>query len=341
MIDPFSDSRIDRIDRARVHQIYDRWPSLASEGFAAKVELPQGSVKKAFVLGMGGSASGGDIIAGWASDRAGIEVAVFKGKILVSDMSDSIAVACSASGETVETIDMLRTAVQRGARVLAISGGGTVKEEATRLGVPHIGMPKVDAPRYMLPFIVFSTLAVFNRGLGLGCEEEAEDAISAMGVERKKIVRSVPLAKNGSKRLALHLLRKTPSIYGARITQGVGIRFKNVLNENSKKHAHFDGIPDAFHNEIESWEDPTERFLPIFLRHPSEGDRDRTLADRMFSVLRGSGKRPVQVSGMGNTSLARLMTMAYRLDFTSYYAAIGLGRDPFPTRLIDALKKGA
>ncbi len=290
---------------------------------------------------MGGSASGGDIIAGWASDRSGIEIAVFKGKILVADMHDSVAVACSASGQTMETIEMLRAAVQRGARVLAISGGGMVKEEAAKLGVPHIDMPKVVAPRYMLPFIAFSTLAVINRGLGLGCEDEAEDAFSAMEVERKKIVRSVPLSRNGSKRLALALLHKTPSIYGARVTRGVGIRFKNVLNENSKKHAHFDGIPDAFHNEIESWEDPSVAFLPIFLRHPSESDRDRTRADKMVSILRKGGKRPIQVSGRGGTSLARLATMAYRLDVTSYYTAIGLGRDPFPTKLIDTLKKGS
>ena len=339
MADPFSTARVNRIDSRGVHSTYDSWPDLAREGFGVNVEYSRRPVKKIYVLGMGGSASGGDIIAGWVADREGVEMAVFKGQLPIGDMSDSIAVACSASGQTAETIHMMETAVQRHATVMSISGGGKLKETSARLGVPHIDMPKVVAPRYMLPFIVFSTLAVVNKGLGLGCEEEAEAAISAMESEGREVRLSSPLPKNSAKALALTLLHKTPTIYGARVTRGVGIRFKNVLNENSKKHALFDGIPDAFHNEIEAWEDPSTDFLPVFLRHSSETERDRVREDQMVVILSKSGKSPIQVRGRGRSSLAQLLTMVYRLDLASYYVAIALGRDPFPTRLIDTLKK--
>lgn len=339
MVDPFSPARVDKIDGRGVHATYEDWPSLAREGFRVKVELSRRLVKKAFVLGMGGSASGGDIIGGWATDRQGVEIAVFKGALPMADMSDSIALACSASGQTEETIRMMQTAVERHATVLSISGGGKLKEISAKLGIPHIDMPKAVAPRYMLPFIVFATLAVVSVGLGLNSESEAEDAFSAMESEWAEIRLASPAPKNKAKALALMLLRKTPAIYGAPVTSGVGIRFKNVLNENSKKHALFDPFPDAFHNDIEAWEDPRTEFLPIFLRHTSEIERDRVRADQMFSMLSKSGKSPIQVRGRGKSSLAQLMSMVYRLDMTSYYAAIALGRDPFPTRLIDTLKK--
>jgi len=121
----------------------------------------------------------------------------------------------------------------------------------------------------------------------------------------------------------------------------VGIRFKNVLNENSKKHSHFDGIPDVFHNEVEAWHDPTTDFIPIFLRHSLEGDRDRTREDMMVDMLSKARKGPIQVRGRGESSLEQLASMMYRLDLVSYYTAIGLGRDPFPTTFLDALKKGS
>lgn len=340
MSDLFSPARAAKIDAMGVHTTYEKWPRLAREGFAVKVELPPLKVRKAFVLAMGGSAAGGDIITSWLSDRPGLEAAVFKGQLPIGDMSDSLAIACSASGQTEETVQMLKEAVERRAKVIAISGGGKVKETSTSLGVPHIDMPEAVAPRYMLPFIVFSTLAVINRGLTLGCEEEAARAFEAMEQEGREIRLSVPEESNGAKELARRILDRTPSIYGARITRGVGIRFKNVLNENSKKHSHFDGIPDAFHNEIEAWHDPTTDFVPIFLRHSSEGGRDRTREDKMVDMLTRAGKGPVQVRGRGASSLEQLVSMMYRLDLTSYYTAIGLGRDPFPTTYLDALKKG-
>ena len=339
MVDPFPVQKVKRVDSKGVHATYEKWPSLARDGFRVKVELPARDFKKVFVLGMGGSASGGDIIAGWLVGRPGVEMAVFKGQLPIGDLSDAIAIACSASGQTVETIGMLKTALERKAHVVSISGGGELKEVSASLGVPNITIPKFVAPRYIFPFILFSTLAVVNRGLALECEEEAEDALSSMEEEGTHLGVGVAPPANGAKVLAAKILRRTPAIYGARVTRGVGIRFKNILNENAKKHALFDGIPDAFHNDIQAWEDPTDAFVPVFVRHSEESPSDSAREDEMVSILARAGKGPIQVRGRGRSSLAQLVTMVYRLDLTSYYIAIGLGRDPFPTRFIDRLKK--
>lgn len=341
MVDLFSESRVKSIDPTGVRSAYEDWPRLARVGFRVNVELAASDVKKVYVLGMGGSASGGDIIAGWLSDRPGYEMAVFKGQLPIGDLSDAVAIACSASGQTEETIGMLRTAVERRAKVITISGGGRLKEVSAELGVPHIDMPEFVAPRYVFPYIFFSTLAVVNRVMGLACEVEAEDALASMESEAENVRLKTPLPRNRAKALALAILSKVPAIYGARVTRGVGIRFKNVLNENAKKHALFDGIPDAFHNDIEAWEDPAEDFVPVFLRHSAENERDRTREDDMVDILAKSGKGPIQIQGSGKSSLAQLVSMTYRLDLTSYYVAVGLGRDPMPTKFIDRLKKGS
>jgi glucose/mannose-6-phosphate isomerase len=340
MKDPFSLSRIASVDSKDVRSTYEKWPVLAREGFHVEVEVAESIPKRAFFLGMGGSASGGDIISGWMSAKPGFDLDVFKGEIPAIDMSGALAVACSASGETEETIEMMRDAFKRHASVVAISGGGTLLKESERLGIPHIMMPKVVAPRYMLPFMVFSTLSILNKGMGLNCDAEADEAFFAMEREKSEVRTSSPLGENGAKAVAVELLEKTPAIYATRITKGVGMRFKNVLNENAKKHARFDGIPDTFHNDIEAWEDPRTDFLPLFLRHALESARDRAKTDSMIKILEKAGKSPLQVSGRGSSSLAQLMTLAYRLDMASYYASVGLGRDPFPTKLIDILKKG-
>jgi len=337
--DLFSPDRVDGVDQSRVHMAYEKWPALAREGFEVKVDLRRRGFKKAFFMGMGGSAAGGDIVASWLSARHEFETATFKGQLPIGDMSDALAVACSASGQTEETIEMLEEAVKRGATSVAVSSGGRLMEVAKKLRVPQVKMPEIIAPRYALPFIIFSCLSVINDGLGLDCGREASDAIREMGIEGREIGVGVPTSVNASKRLALQILDKTPVVYGSRSTRGAGIRFKNMLNENAKRHAIFDGLPDAFHNEIEAWEDPSSSYLPIFLRHPTETPRDRARADAMVEILSELKMRPVQVTGRGNSSLAQLATMVYRLDVTSYFTAIGTGRDPLPTKLMDWIKE--
>ncbi len=335
----FSFSRVKRVDTGEVYKAYREWPQQAAKGFEVKFSFPEGSFKKACVVGMGGSAAGGDILAGWLGLRRGVEFSVFKGSLPLIDMKDTLAIACSASGQTQETIEMMKTAAGENATVVCISSGGRLEEEARSLGLEHARMPKIVAPRYMLPFIVFSCLSAANRGLGLGCEAEAAESIDAMKEQSGSLDVETPFAKNGPMQLATKILGQTPAIFGDSVSRGVGVRFKNALNENAKMHAYFDRMPDLFHNEIQAWEGESDRFVPIFLRHSAEVESDSRKAEAMMRILSRVGHRAAEVKGRGTGILSQLMTMVYQLDMASYYAAIALGRNPLRTDLIDRLKK--
>lgn len=327
------------MDEGGVHNAYRDWPSLAQKGFESRFGFAEGAFKRACVLGMGGSAAGGDIIAGWLSLRPGVEFRVFKGSLPLVDMRGTLAIACSASGQTPETIAMAKTAARSGATVVCISSGGRLQEEASSLGLEHVKMPEIIAPRYMLPFIVFSCLTATARGLGLEYTNDALESIDSMRKQAAKLVADTPLQKNGSKLIASKIIGRTPAIFGDGVTCGVGLRFKNALNENAKMHAYFDSMPDLFHNEVQAWEGMDSSFLPVFLRHSYEDENEGKRADAMERILARLGSRPLEVSGTGRGILSQLMTMVYELDFASYYTAIALGRDPLPTRLIDRLKE--
>lgn len=339
MKDPFSLKRIEAIDRKHVHGVYSRWPELARSGLGVDVSIPRRDYRKVYVLGMGGSAACGDLLAGWLWNSHGVEAQVCKGTIQASDLTGSLAIACSASGETNETIVMMKTALERNATVVSTSHGGALASESRKLRIPHIEMPEVVAPRYMLPFMVFSCLTVLDEALGLGSAKEAKRAADEMEKVGGNLDIGISADGNSAKRLALHLLDKSPSIYGGRTTRGAGIRFKNSLNENAKKHASYDEMPELFHNEIQAWEDGARGYVPIVLRDTSEDERERRLADAFVRLLTASGKGPIEVAGRGRSGLSRLMTLVYELEFATYYVAIGLGRDPFPTALISRIKR--
>jgi glucose/mannose-6-phosphate isomerase len=341
MRDPFSPERVKKVDAMNVHETYSNWPELARAGLNASSGLERGDYGKVYVLGMGGSAAAGDLLASWLLCRHGIETEVCKGVIPASDMSGCLAIVCSASGMTEETISMMKTAIERHATLVSTSHGGRLAAESKTSGVPHIQMPEIVAPRYMLPFMVFSCLSAVDSALGLDSVAEAEEAISDMRGLWDRVGPSVPLEGNPSKEMALRLMKKTAAIYGTCATRGAGIRFKNELNENSKRFACYDEMPELFHNEIQAWDDPRGDLVPVLLRDGMEGKRESRLADFFAKMLSSMKKDPIQVRMAGDNYLSRLMTMVYELDMASYFVAIGNGRDPFPTPLITKLKKSA
>lgn len=338
MADPFGRSRMSRVDRSGIYSAYEEWPILAERGFGVSGEIQSGEYRRVAFLAVGGSASAGDIISGWLAARGGVEVSVFKGSLPRLDMRGTLVLACSASGGTLETIKMMERAADYGAAVVAVSSGGELVDKAVAAGFPHVEVPKAKAPRYMLPFMLFASLRVIDSACGLRSESEVAEAIAGMEDEWDKVKAEVPPAHNPAKGMAAQLRRATPKVYGTSLTRGVGVRFCNAVNENAKANAFFEEVPEAMHNDVESWETPDRRFVPVLLRCAAD---DRLLADRMgwfASAIRKKGAAPVEVQGEGASPLAQLVTLAYRLDMASYYLAMAKGVDPLPTRLLTSLR---
>lgn len=338
MPDRLSLAKVKKRDEIAVYEAYRNWPKLAQQGLRIEFDPPKKKFWRVVVMGMGGSASGGDILTGWIRTKGTGEMSVCKGHVPFHEMSDSLAIVYSVSGQTRETVEMLKTAVQRNATVVSISSGGRILELSKSLGVPHLTMPPVLAPRYVLPFVLFSCFAIANKALELNCESDALEAIREMQALSEEIGMEDGSAMGGVRRLARLLLRKVPVIYGTTVTRGAAIRFKNALNENAKEHALVDIIPEIFHNEVETWQFPSRGFVPVFLRHSLEEEYVRRRVDYMIELLKEMHRNPVEFSGEGTNSLSELVRLVYELDLVSYYLALSLGRDPLPTTFIDRLK---
>ncbi len=122
------------------------------------------------------------------------------------------------------------------------------------------------------------------------------------------------------------------------MTKSIAERFKDCLNENAKMNASWDCGPELFHNEVEVWETPERKMVPIFLRHTAEPKYERMRLDSFVDILGMKGIRSLEIHGKGKGNLAQLVTLAYQVDFATYYAAIIRGVEPSSIKLIDRLK---
>ncbi|MDG6926128.1 MAG: hypothetical protein JRN09_06200 [Nitrososphaerota archaeon] len=333
-------NRIRGSDPKKVYELYESWPARAEETLRRKVEVPAKKYQRVAYLAVGGSATAGDIISDWLLSSSGVEVSVFRGALPKLDFEDTLVIICSTSGDTVETLRMAEMVRRHRAQVVTISHNGRLKEMAEKEGLAHVEIDLAKAPRYSLPYSLFTSISVLRAASLLsGIEWEIDDAISTMKSVGKKIAVASPASENAAKQVALRMGAAEPCIYASSVTKSVARRFKNSLNENAKMHARFDSAPDIFHNEVEAWEGSGTNQQPITLRRSKDPPFETRAMEAFEKILRSRGIEPIRTDATGETNLAQLVSLCYTLDFASYYSAILKGVEPFEIPLIDQLKK--
>ena len=292
--------------------------------------------------GMGGSAVSGDVVRSVFVERLGFPIEVSRSPVLPEHCGPHTLVVCSSySGNTAETLAAFREAIHRGCRVLVVTSGGTIADEAADAGVPTVRVPPGYQPRAALGHLAFASLAALETiGLLPPLEADVAEAVAEVGEALGEIGPDVLTSDNAAKSLAARIGERSPVIWGA---DGIGAvaaaRWKTQMNENGKVPAFWSSMSELNHNEVVGWTAPYgERFFVVALRHDGE---DRQLPPRFplsYDIARSAGAEVEEVHARGTSSLARLMSLIIVGDLTSVYLAIAHGVDPTPVPVIERLK---
>jgi glucose/mannose-6-phosphate isomerase len=309
--------------------------------------LKANGLRHIVISGLGGSAIGGDILRtlSWKSSSFSItvnrhyELPGWAGK-------DALVVCSSYSGNTEETLSVFRQALAQKIKILVLSSGGKLLEQAKKKKIPYCEVPGGLPPRAAAPGYSFITLltALEQGGLLPSQEDSFQESMGLLVDLAQQYGLMRPTDKNPAKQLALFFFGKLPLLYaGQDYFESVALRWKGQLNENAKQIALMNMIPEMNHNEILgfSFAEPLSRKMAgLLLRHP-QGDHPQIA--RRFDILKGilqsktAGVKEVQAQG--KSLLAQMFSVIYLGDFVSFYLACLKGVDPTPNVLIDALKE--
>lgn len=301
-------------------------------------------VDKAIVLGMGGSAIGGDLLRSLVLLENTLPVWVHRGYDPPPFQdNNTLLIVSSYSGNTEETLSSFAESLATEARKLAITGGGKLRAMAEKEGIPVFPIDYQAPPRAAFAHSFIPLLGIFHN-LGLLQDKSAalSEAVQVMTRLLPELVESVPLVSNPAKQLATRLSGKLAVIYGAQLFSEVARRWKGQFNENGKTWAFHEVFPELNHNAIVGYEFPSnikDRILVILLHSPS---LHRRILDRYrltSEILTLAGISHEWVEAKGNTPLAQMMSLVLFGDYVSFYLALLNGVDPTPVRPIDYLKK--
>jgi glucose/mannose-6-phosphate isomerase len=312
---------------------------------ATAFPLPErlATARNVVVLGMGGSAIGGDLVGALVTPESRIPFEICRGYSLPGFVdSQTLVIASSYSGNTEETLSCFAQSVARGAKNLVITTGGKLKELGEANHVPTFVFDYRSPPRAALPYSFVALLCFMDRlGFLKGGSAAIAGLPSILRSQARSLEESIPTASNPAKKLAHQLHNRIAVIYGAELTAEAAHRWKTQVNENSKAWAFYDVLPEMNHNSVVGYEFPAalnkEMFVTL-LESPFLSDRVRVRYEVVQRLLARAGIDHASVSGVGDSRIAQLMSLVLLGDYVSYYLAILYGTNPGPVKVIDYLK---
>lgn len=313
---------------------------------SSKLLLPSGyaDVNKVVILGMGGSAIGGDLLRGLTASLSRPLVLVQRDYDLPGWVDDqTLVIGASYSGNTEETLSGFTQALKKNCKKLVISTGGRLTELARQNGVPVFVIEHVSPPRAALGYSLLPLLAIMqNLGFISGMAAEVDGMVSALKMMCQSWQDDSPQEHNQAKMLATRLYGKVVVVYGAGILTDVARRWKTQINENSKQWAFFETLPELNHNAVLGYRYPDgmrDRLYVLLLRCQSLHPRTLIRYKVTGELLEKSGIPYQYLDSQGGNDLKHVMNLVLLGDWVSYYLAMLNGIDPSPVPEIDLLKR--
>ncbi len=302
------------------------------------------NIDKVLVLGMGGSAIGGDLVRSLVEGESRVPVMVHRDYALPAYADDNTLMLFSSySGNTEETLSGFAAALKLDSKKLALTTGCKLAEKAKEAGVPVFHIDYKGQPRAALGWSFIPTLGVLQK-LGL-IQDKENDVVEAMEVLKtmvEELNESVPEAKNLAKQMARRFYSRLPVVYGTGITSEVAHRWKTQVNENSKAWAFYEVLPEMNHNATVGFPYPPElakQMQVVFLRSSLMNERVKLRYEITGELLNRADVPHEYLDSRGRGALAQMLGLISFGDFVSYYLAILYGIDPSPVEVIDYLKR--
>jgi glucose/mannose-6-phosphate isomerase len=318
--------------------LVEQFPSQLSKaieiGRSAKLRAAKNEIRNVLITGLGGSGIGGTIISELAFPECPVPVQVSKGYFIPSyTNANTLVIVSSYSGNTEETLACMKQAFEKGASVCAITSGGAVEEFAKTNNLDCILIPGGMPPRSCLGYSLTQLVAILSHHQLISADHlgNIEKANALISKKQDDIIAQ-------SKSIAQFLLGKIPVIYSTTLFEGVAIRFRQQLNENSKVLCWHHVIPEMNHNELVGWAGGTEEYAVIVFRDSSEYERNAYRIQLNKEIITRYTPHYLEILTEGNSYLEKAVYLIHLGDWISVELASLRGVDPVEVNVINFLK---
>jgi glucose/mannose-6-phosphate isomerase len=292
------------------------------------------AISNVLITGLGGSGIGGTIVSKIVASYASVPIVVNNDYTIPDFVSpETLVIACSYSGNTEETLSAFDLALEKEAEIACLTSGGELKKRAEKLGLNLVLMPGGDPPRTTLGWSSPQIFAILEHYgvIDDRFRESLENTPDFLLDHQFEI-------KTKAKLLAENLHTNTPVIYSDDAYEGIAIRMRQQINENSKSLCWHHKFPEMNHNELVGWASGNDKLAVIILRSSDDHPQTQKRMELCKGIFSKYTKNINEVYAKGDDQLMRSYFLIHFVDWVSLYLADMYGVDSIEVNVIDYLK---
>ena len=303
-------------------------------GDASNLKKSDKKFNNILICGLGGSGIGGTIINDIISSKANIPILATKDYSIPNFVDENtLVIASSYSGNTEETIYALEKCQNRNTEICIITSGGKLKTIAEENNYNHIIIPGGHPPRAMFGYAFTELFYVLNHYgiIDNSFKSDFTNSISLLNSEKEDI-------QDKAMELAKKMYQKTPVIYVAQGFEGVAVRFRQQINENSKMLCWHHIVPEMNHNELLGWRTNVDDLAVVYFRNKSDFDRNQIRMDINRQVISKFTNNITEVWSKGESQIENTLYHINFGDWVSWYLSEMNNVDAIEIDVINFLK---
>jgi len=291
-------------------------------------------IRNVLICGLGGSGIGGTIVNDIVSLKARIPISATKDYSIPNFVNENtLVIANSYSGNTEETLYALEKCQTRGAEIAVITSGGKLKTIAEENNYTKIIIPGAQPPRAMFGYAFTELFFILNhyKIIDGSFKADFEKAITLLDAEKADIQKQ-------AMGLAKKMYQQTPVIYVANGFEGVAVRFRQQINENSKMLCWHHVIPEMNHNELLGWRTNVSNLAVVYFRNKLDYDRNQIRMDINKKVISKFTENITEIWSKGNSLIENSLYHINLGDWVSWYLSEMNNVDAIEIDVINFLK---
>ncbi len=300
----------------------------------AAVLTKKNNIQNIVVTGLGGSGIGGTILSELVQAECPVPIIINKDYFLPDFVNErTLLVISSYSGNTEETLSAMHQALTKKAQIVCVTSGGKVQEVAQKHQLDTILIPGGHPPRSCIGYSLVQLLKIiqFNEFVKTDLLEQVKNTIALLDAEKA----SIKLEANN---IAKILLNKIAVIYSLGTCEGVAVRFRQQINENSKALCWHHTFPEMNHNELVGWTEKNDSLAVVTFRTSFDYERTIKRYDICKSLFAKYSNSVTDITAKGNSKTEQFFYLINIGDWISCYIADLKNIDAIEVDVITNLK---
>ncbi len=265
---------------------------------------------------------------------------------------DTLVIAVSHSGNSIEVLRAVDEALDLGIKIFAITADGKLKEKtAANKNITIIEYDIDIISRMAVGYIYVFIMDILNKAGAIDICSDRKDCLLGIDWDEvesvlldfsKELAPDVKTYKNIAKRTAINFFNNIPIIYGSnRLTETVCFRLTSQIYLNSKNFAHFNTMPEMDHSEIAAWgmrRELRNKFFVLFISDKDSRTATKTRIEILKGILIEKKITFEEIMLEGPSDAVKVFNGILLADWISFYLAVLNKVDPTMTRLPDLMK---